>query len=183
MLIGLCGYAGVGKDEAAKVLLDEYGYKRVAFADPIKESLMALNPLIPYQDRHVRLHEVIKELGWAQAEDQNEEIRRLAQAMGTEVGRNILSHNLWVQIVEKKLDNRTVVTDTRFPNEARLLRRHGGILVRVERPGFGPVNEHLSDRASKNWAYEHRIRNDSTLEALYEEVRELARSLNLEPVT
>ncbi len=183
MLIGLCGYAGVGKDEAAKVLIEEYGYKRVAFADAIRDSLMALNPWIPRDGEYVRLNDIVEESGWKKAEDGNEEIRRLAQAMGTEVGRNILSHNLWVQIVERKLDKRTVVTDTRFPNEARLLRRHGGILVRVERPGYGPVNEHLSDRASKNWAYEHRIRNDSTLEALQEEMRELAKSLNLEPIS
>ena len=40
MIIGLSGYAQSGKDEVAKVLVEDYGYKRVAFADKIKAPLL-----------------------------------------------------------------------------------------------------------------------------------------------
>lgn len=176
MLIGLCGYAGVGKDTAAVVLVEEFGYKRVAIADPIRDAIIALDPYVKEEEGFIRLSEMMERDGGWEAVKTNEEVRRLSQAMGTEVGRNILSHDLWVQLAERKLDDRTVVTDTRFPNEARLVRRHGGILVRIERPGFGPINEHLSDRASEKWTYEHRINNDSTIEALHEKMRELVKT-------
>ncbi len=177
VLIGLCGYAGVGKDTAAEVLIEEFGYKRVAFADPIRDSVIALDPYISHQGEFHRLSDFMADQGGWEAAKDNEEVRRLSQAMGTEVGRNILSHDLWVLLAETRLDDRTVVTDTRFPNEARLIRKHGGILIRVERPGFGPVNAHLSDRASEKWTYEHRIQNDSNVESLHQKMRELVRTL------
>ncbi len=36
-VIGVCGRKGSGKDEVGKVLVDEYGFVRVALADPIKQ--------------------------------------------------------------------------------------------------------------------------------------------------
>ena len=47
VLIGLCGYAAAGKDTAARVLIDEFFFQRVAFADPIKAALLALDPFVP----------------------------------------------------------------------------------------------------------------------------------------
>lgn len=46
MIIGLSGYARSGKDEAAKVLVNEFGYRRVAFADKLREFLYAQDPII-----------------------------------------------------------------------------------------------------------------------------------------
>ena len=46
MIIGLAGKAGSGKDEVAKILIDLYGYKRIAFADAIRDALYELNPLV-----------------------------------------------------------------------------------------------------------------------------------------
>ena len=37
IIIGLMGYAKSGKDFITKTFIDDYGYKRVAFADNIKE--------------------------------------------------------------------------------------------------------------------------------------------------
>jgi hypothetical protein len=45
-LIGLSGYARSGKDEAAKVLVEEYGFKRIAFADKLRDFLYALDPIV-----------------------------------------------------------------------------------------------------------------------------------------
>ena len=38
-IVGLSGYARSGKDEAAKVLVEEFGFTRVAFADKLREVL------------------------------------------------------------------------------------------------------------------------------------------------
>jgi hypothetical protein len=42
---------------------------------------------------------------------------------------------------------RLVITDVRFPNEAEEIKRRGGIIIRVVRDGYGPVNEHVSEVA------------------------------------
>jgi hypothetical protein len=57
MIIGLSGYARSGKDTVAELLVLNYGFKRMAFADGIRESLIALNPIL--HDGH-RLNEIVQ---------------------------------------------------------------------------------------------------------------------------
>jgi hypothetical protein len=186
VLIGLCGYAGAGKDTAAHVLIEELYFQRVAFADPIKAALLALNPFVPGQDEtsYTRLSEFNTDRCWAEVKEYPE-VRRLMQILGTEVGRNLFDPEIWVKLAESKILStmavgNTVVTDVRFPNEARMIKKHGGVLVRVSRPQFGPVNEHVSDRASENWTYDHFVENNSTVETLHEEMRNLVEKLRNE---
>ena len=42
MKLALCGKAGSGKSTLAKMLIDEHGYVRLAFADGIKKLLFEL---------------------------------------------------------------------------------------------------------------------------------------------
>ena len=183
VLIGLCGYAGAGKDTAAHVLIEELYFQRVAFADPIKAALLALNPFVPgpNTESYTRLSDFTADRSWAEVKEYPE-VRRLMQILGTEVGRNLFDPEIWVKLAESKILStmavgHTVVTDVRFPNEARMIKRHGGVLVRVSRPDFGPVNEHVSDRASENWTYDCFVENDSTVEALRDKMRNLVEKL------
>lgn len=181
MLIGLCGYAGAGKDTAAQILIEELYFQRVAFADPIKSALLALDPYVPGDGTFIRLSQFIEDRDWAEVKEYPE-VRRLMQILGTEVGRNLFDPEIWVKLAESKILStmavgNTVVTDVRFPNEARVIKKHGGTLVRVSRPGFGPVNEHVSDRASENWTYDYFVENDSTVEALHEKMQKLVQEL------
>ena len=41
-LIGLCGFAGAGKDTVAKYLYERRGYIKIAFADPLKDVVSAI---------------------------------------------------------------------------------------------------------------------------------------------
>lgn len=183
MILGLCGYAGVGKDTAAEVLLEECGFQRIAFADPIKAALLALDPLVPAEDgkTHLHLSEFSADRDWAEVKEYPE-VRRLMQILGTEVGRNIFDPNIWVSLAEKKLLSvmsvgDAVITDVRFPNEARLVKKHGGLLIRIERPDFGPVNQHVSDRASESWTYDIHLENDSNVANLHRKMKELVDEL------
>lgn len=182
-MLGLCGYAGCGKDTAAQVLIEELNFQRVAFADPIKKALLALDPLVPAFDGNgtIRLSDFADSRSWAEVKEYPE-VRRLMQVLGTEVGRNLFDPDIWVKLAANKLASTlsvgsTVVTDVRFPNEARLIKRHGGILVRITRPEFGPVNEHVSDRASENWTYDFQLVNDGDIPALHQKVRDLVSQL------
>ena len=57
-IVGLSGYARSGKDEAAKVLVEEYGFKRIAFADKLRDFLYALDPVVDIRRAEVPLNVV-----------------------------------------------------------------------------------------------------------------------------
>ena len=44
--IGLTGYPCSGKNALADVLVAEHGFTSIAFADPIREALLGLDPIV-----------------------------------------------------------------------------------------------------------------------------------------
>lgn len=129
MIVALSGFAGVGKDEAAKVLVNEYGFTRIAFADPVCEAMYVLDPIIaPDGIGFVSLRETVDACGWDTAKRNFPEVRRLLQVFGTEIGRQMFGENVWVDLAMKNASQfeRVVFTDCRFENEAQAVREAGG---------------------------------------------------------
>ena len=62
MIIGLSGYAQSGKDTVAEILVEEYGYTRVAFADIIKQAVYLLDPIVNVSG--MRLRYFVDQIGW-----------------------------------------------------------------------------------------------------------------------
>ncbi|RZU35977.1 dephospho-CoA kinase [Streptomyces sp. BK022] len=175
--IGLHGFAGTGKDAVAKILAN-YGYERVAFADVLREALYVLNPIVSYGYTGQQwLSEVVDHLGWDLAKREYPEIRRMLQVLGTEVGREMIDQNVWVNSVFKKLEEgkKYVFTDVRFVNEHQAIDSRLGLLVKIDRPGYGPVNAHKSDKGLPDEWFDVRIVNDGSLEDLNTKVREMLR--------
>ena len=188
MLIGLSGPARCGKDSIANVLITHHGYRRVAFADKLREGLYALNPWVspkyvvdPKKPREREfeikdafeafpvgrweLREVVDRVGWEMAKELPE-VRGLLQRLGTEVGRMLWGEDAWiVAAFPQGVDWRenVVVTDVRFDNEAQFVRGSGGVIVHVSRPGVGPVNGHVSDAGIRREYYDYEVENDGTL--------------------
>lgn len=182
-IIGLSGYARSGKDEAAKVLVEEFGFVRVAFADKLREFLYALNPIVSkpsdfakeFDDgKPLLLQTVIDHYGWNGYKESifGPEIRRLLQRLGTEAGRQTLWDSIWIDAAFAGLDpdDKVVITDVRFPNEAKAIRERKGYLWRIERTGIGPANAHPSETSLDDWKFQRRIKNDSTLEVFRERI-------------
>lgn len=170
-LIGLSGYARTGKDTIASILVEDYGFVRVAFADLVRDSLVALNPDVRNQDgEHFPLAEMVRWYGWEKLKLYAPDVRGLLQRMGTEVGRNILGENVWVDATFKSLypDERYVISDVRFENEAKAVTRNRGVLARVSRMGFGPANDHSSEVALDRWPFDVQIRNNGEIGDLRE---------------
>jgi hypothetical protein len=167
-LIGLVGYAGAGKDAAAAGLVAK-GWERVAFADPLREMALAIDPMIPcHASASSHLSGYVAAVGWHNAK-QHPEVRRLLQAIGTEAVRNVIGQDTWVNLARKKICDSTrsiVVTDVRFENEAAMIRRFGGVLVRIVREGVGPINGHASDVASSTIDCHLQVTNNGTIEDL-----------------
>ncbi|MEU4534321.1 hypothetical protein AB0G15_05560 [Streptosporangium sp. NPDC023825] len=150
-VIALCGYAGVGKDTVANILAENHGFKRLAFADKVKEVLLEIDPIIQGYRETYRLSDLIEGMGWDYAKGEYPEIRRLLQHVGTDF-RNLVDDQAWIRPVVKEIfygsASKVVVSDVRFFNEARALRNISGTqltIVRLTRPGIGPANDHISE--------------------------------------
>lgn len=138
--IAFTGIAGSGKTTAARVLENEFGFRRTSIATPVK----ILTGLI--------MHTIDDFIGWTpswtegepwtaravdDAKRDNPGIRSLLQVVGTDIGREMYGRDVWVNQVSETLDRsslpRIVVDDLRFPNEADVLRESDFIIIRLER--------------------------------------------------
>lgn len=185
MIIGLSGYARSGKDSVADVLATEFGFQKIAFADKLRECLYELNPVILWDQNETKVYEaildymplkwIIDTYGWDGYKDTgwNKHIRIMLQRMGTDVGRNILGGDIWRDATLRVMDltKDYVVTDCRFQNEAYMVAREGGKVWRVNRPGVGPANDHISEVGLDDYPFDTIIPNDGDLTYLAKTVR------------
>ena len=164
-LIGLTGYAQSGKDTVASILVEKYGYTRIAFADKIRDFLYGINPMVACSPTGY-LQDLVNLVGWDKAK-QEPQVRRLLQDLGISA-RELLDENIWITTALSKVDKdaRVVVTDVRFENEAMMIKLMGGQLWRVKRVGFGPVNEHVSESELDGYKVNQIFVNNGTLEDL-----------------
>ncbi len=185
MLIAFSGFKTAGKDAAAAVLINEYGFKKIALADPVRDLAYAINPIIESGEDEfflrpatptIRLRDLIDKFGWDYCKNEYPEVRRLMQAVGTEGGRNLFGENFWVDQLGNRVsdlnsdDSRYVLTDARFRNEGEFVQNNGGTLVWIDRPGLEP-DGHASESGELREIADYIIRNDSTIEELQEDVR------------
>ena len=174
MIIGLSGYAQVGKDTVANYLVENYGYKRVAFADPLREALYNLNPVITDLPEvfSSTLSNAVDHIGWETVKQNSEQVRGLLQRMGTEVGRKMFGEDFWVNLAFKNVykGSKIVFTDVRFPNEFDAIKSVDGKIWRVEKPGIQAVNRHSSETALDNHFFDRGINNDSSIEDLHKAI-------------
>ncbi len=166
MIIGLAGYAQSGKDTVAEILINRFGYKRVAFADKLKEFAYDTNPIVGYvAGEPITLKHVVDRDGWESAKT-NTNIRRYLQDIGL-AARNHFSQTFWVdQAMRQVTDLKVVITDVRFINEADTIRLNGGQIWRIQRPGVGAVNGHVSESQMDDYEVDQTIVNDGTLDTL-----------------
>lgn len=190
-IVGLNGLKRSGKDTIGSYLVREHGYTRLSFAAPLYEAVYRLNPIIGWHyqgwepgDSTViveRVHEVIDAIGWEAAKDSHQygqEVRRLLEHMGTEVGRELFGQDFWVELAEAQMlpDKRYVFTDARFLNEFETVSRYkpDAYLLKVIRPGLTP-NGHASDRDWPNGLFDGSVMNDDTIPALESRVLDMLR--------
>ena len=165
VVVGISGYARSGKDTVAQEFVKHHGYERIALADALKTFLYHLNPVAMTSPRW-RVAEVVERVGWEDAKKVLE-IRGLLQRLGTDAGRTVLGDEIWIDtLFFSDHGARIVVPDVRFPNEADAIKSRGGFMVRVNRPGVGPVNGHQSETALEDYAFDYVIENDREIEDL-----------------
>lgn len=131
-------------------------------------------------------------------------VRALLQKLGTDACRDKVHPNIWVNALfagytPEVISNRPyhrqelltsegddiefsekypdwIISDTRFPNEAKAIKDKAGIVIRVNRPdGFGDFAtvRHSSETSLDTWNFDYVINNSGSLEQLLEEVKNM----------
>lgn len=177
-IIGLAGVARAGKDTVGHILHDLYGYEVMSFSDVLNKALIALNPWVPFSIMDfgrvapgMRYADLVSSSGYESAKEEPE-VRRLLQAMGTEVGRNLLGEDIWVEAMFRNMPKGKLVTivNVRFPNEFDAVKNRGGQVWRVHREGYAPALGHISDTALEDFTFDWEVGNDSSIPALADKI-------------
>lgn len=173
-LIGLCGYARSGKNATGQILEDDYGFRQVSFAQALKNVAASLNPLLPGagpERSSFTLAAAFRHYGgWDTVKENVPAAREFLQNLGVAC-REQIDEDVWVDALFNRIEasdpatSRFVITDCRFPNEVAAVRRRGGQVWRIERPGTGPVNSHISESALPldPQFYDRYVLNDGSL--------------------
>ncbi|MFF4495522.1 hypothetical protein [Streptomyces sp. NPDC001546] len=173
--IALMGRAGSGKDTVGRRLVRTWAYTRVAFADPLKDMALRVDPVVTYEPAGfgpvpVRLSDVVNRWGWEEAKRRSPETRRTLQRMGQAVRKQ--DPNYWVALAMDKVavadawNLPVVLTDVRHVNECEALKARGFTLVRVVRPqapALGANGAHESETALDDYPADVTVSNMGTV--------------------
>jgi len=115
----------------------------------------------------------------------NMTVRQFLQKLGTDAMRYGLHPNVWVNALMGKYTytpdglplKKWIITDVRFPNEARAIKDRGGFIIRINRypPGVSPklMDLHESETALDEWEFDHVVWNNGTIEDLTNQIKEI----------
>lgn len=186
ILLAMYGRARSGKDTAADYLAQQLGLYKYAFAEPLKTMLKSV-----FGDH---FHEgdrsgICPETG--------KSYREMMQTLGTEWGRDMMTQDVWINLVQKKWDwvkdgcphethlgrisnlhlgkeqvtQGMILSDLRFDSEAEWVRSQGGIVIQIERgePGRSPgILGHQSEAGVDSKLVDLLVSNEGSLKELHE---------------
>lgn len=202
MIVGFAGKAGAGKDTAAKALIQK-GFAKRSFAQPLKivtadflqlsleeidrykdkqfggplyfdmmtsamliESLETYIPITEDHDRLITLYSLGKKIY---------SLREMLQFIGTDIVRDIISPDAWVDFAMADMPELTVFTDVRFSNEKEAIEEKGGICIYVQGPD-SKNDTHSSENSVDSLDFDITVENYGSIEKLH---REVLKALNL----
>lgn len=175
-IIGLTGKAGCGKDTTADYLCKHYNFKKISFAQPIRDGLNAMFGVgyDQMQDR-IQKESVINWIGKSP--------RQLMQTLGTEWARNHVANDIWLRVAAHNINliqsdggyAGIVISDVRFENEAEWVRQHGKLwfITRMESGLANGLETHASEQTLIRLEDEPTIANDGSFQDLYTKVESL----------
>jgi len=136
----ISGWAGSGKDAAASILMDELGFQRFAFADPLKHDVARETgiSLEHFYSRHLKDSPI---------EFDGEMITPRALLIEAAANARAKYPNIYANMIADSIQQvgseRVVISDWRYRNEYEVLRTFFDkvVRIRVSRPGIAQSPE------------------------------------------
>lgn len=212
MIIGVCGFIGTGKDTIADYLVNIHQFRRESFANTLKDAVASVfswdRELLEGRTKQSRAWREQRDEWWSERLGKEITPRWVLQYWGTEVFRQGFHDDIWIASLENKMRKTTddiVVSDCRFPNEIKAIKRAGGKVIRVvrgpnpewydlaEAVNAGPkhiqwstsktqlakYNIHASETAWVGTDFDAVLDNNGTLDHLYSQINDLVLSLQV----
>ncbi|MDP1617916.1 hypothetical protein [Phenylobacterium sp.] len=136
LVLGLVGATGSGKTTIARLLTQQHGFVNFHMGRPLKDMLLALGlseeDVAGTPEQRAKPQEL---LGGKSA-------RQALTSLGTDWGRNMVTPDIWANAVRQRLRRHfsdaaspppVVIDDLRFPNDWKVVREFGGVILRVRR--------------------------------------------------
>lgn len=185
LVIGIAGKKRSGKDTVARMLIScatRAGVKatRRALADALKEECTRMIALELGESGQVGKYlDVLQEMN---TDSTKEKYRLLLQWWGTEFKRGMIGDDYWVDklrdwLLQHKSHSQQeifIIPDVRFPNEVKMIKQQGGLVINVHRPELEVSDRHASEHAldgMTGWFYT--IDNSGDLDILQHTVERL----------
>ena len=177
MLIGIVGLIGSGKDTVAERLVTHHGYKRDSFAKSLKDAVSSMfnwdRDMLEGNTTSSRHWREQPDKFWSEKMGKEVTPRLILQQFGTEIMRGQMYDGIWVDsVIGRYKGENTVISDTRFQNEIKNIKAHGGIVVLVKREPI-PTREEMQKQgvhqSEWDWVgsnFDYIIDNTSSLEGL-----------------
>jgi hypothetical protein len=172
-IIFVSGRIGSGKDTVANVLVDEYGFKKLAFADVLKQSA-ARTYSIPLE---LMYSQEGKNTFWEPA---GRTVREILQTHADAI--KTFDPEYFARVIKCQIQQDPsqsfVVSDWRFPNEFEGISNDTTvdahcIRIRIRRDLIPPTDLHISETALEGYPVDYELLNFRTLEHLKSNVEDM----------
>ena len=197
-IIGIQGLIGSGKGATSDYLVEHHGFEKLSFADKLKDTVSELfdydREMLEGDTAESRNWREQQDSFWSKELGKAITPRYILQVFGTDCMRNGFHDNIWISIVKKKIlenpDTKYVMPDLRFFNEVEAIKALGGTVVSVERGELPTWWEHAVEYKTRSgkkdasldsihisewdlagYDFDKIIKNDGTLNELYEQVK------------
>ena len=190
MLIGVVGLIGSGKGTVSDRLEQKHNFRKDSFAKSLKDAVSSMfnwdREMLEGKTDESRAWREKPDVFWSKRFGKDVTPRWVLQYFGTEVMRQGMHDSIWIDSCMARYDGKpTVIADTRFENEIKIIREMGGSILLVKRGqdpdwftdyvegNVVPKNVHLSEYAWAKSEYDHLITNDGTSEDLHSKIDDL----------
>jgi hypothetical protein len=184
MLIGIVGLIGSGKGTVADRLEQKHGFRKDSFAKSLKDAVRVMfnwdRELLEGKTDSSRHWREQPDKFWSEKFGKPVTPRWVLQHFGTEVMRQNMHDAIWIDsCLMRYKGTPTVIADTRFQNELKMIRKSGGKLILVKR-GELPTKEEMQEKGAHtsewDWMgydFDFVIENNGTKKDLYATVDDL----------
>lgn len=166
MLIGITGHKCSGKSTISQILSEALNYDIKSFATPLKKMVCALLncTMSQLEDYDFKENTKVPKHLWPYCANGQHTVRALLQGLGDVMRKE--NPNVFVNCTLHDVEDKVVISDCRFPNEAYAIKKKGGVIIKIIRDGVDVSDEHQSETKIDSIDADYIIENNSSLKEL-----------------